>query len=59
MELNIVEIAKRLCDDLDMSINIYEVALRLELYRSVNNLTLKELDNMCWEDSDYMFDEIM
>ena len=49
-------IAKELCDDLDN--NLRYVALRLKEIQQEYHLTLEELDDLCWEDSTAMFDEI-
>ena len=49
-------IAKELCDDLDN--NLHYVAMRLKEIQQEYHLTMEELDDLCWEDSTAMFDEI-
>lgn len=51
-----LDVAKSLCDDLDNDVE--DVARRLEQYAKDNNLTMEEVDDMCWEDSSNMFNEI-
>lgn len=49
-------IAKELCDDLDN--NLHYVSIRLKEIQQEYHLTIEELDDLCWEDSTAMFDEI-
>ena len=49
-------IAKALCDDLDN--NLHYVSIRLKEIQQEYHLTMEELDDLCWEDSTAMFDEI-
>ena len=49
-------IAKELCDDLDK--NLHYVSIRLKEIQQEYHLTIEELDDLCWEDSTAMFDEI-
>ena len=51
-----LNIAKDLCDDLDN--NVEDVARRLEQYAKDNSLTMDEVEDMCWENSSNMFNEI-
>ena len=51
-----LDVAKSLFDDLDNDVE--DVARRLEQYAKDNNLTMEEVDDMCWEDSSNMFNEI-
>lgn len=51
-----LDVAKSLCDDLDNDVE--DVARRLEQYAKDNNLTMDEVEDMCWEDSSNMFNEI-
>ena len=49
-------IAKELCDDLDN--NLHYVSIRLKEIQQEYHLTMEELDDLCWENSTAMFDEI-
>jgi len=56
-KLTIQEVAKQLCDGLN--VNIEEVTKGLNNYLKRNPMTLEELNNKCWEDSTEIFNEIM
>jgi hypothetical protein len=54
--LTIEEIARQLCDDLDKDVN--EVIQGLKNYLERNPMSLKKLNEKCWEDSSEIFDQI-
>jgi len=56
-ELTIQEVARQLCDGLNM--NMEEVTNGLKDYLKRNPMTLEELNNKCWNDSTEIFNEIM
>ena len=51
-----IEVAQNLCDGLDKDIN--DVAVRLKEWGEKNNLTPEYVDELCWVDSCYVFDQI-
>lgn len=51
-----LRVAKDLCNDLPNDVE--DCANRLERYANDNNLTLDEVEDMCWENSSNMFNEI-
>lgn len=55
--LTIKDVAAQLCDGLNM--NLDDVVKKLEDYLINNPMTLKELNEKCWEDSSAIFDAIM
>ena len=52
-----LDVAKSLCDDLDNDVN--DVAKRLEKWGKKHNFTMQEVDDLCWIDSSWMFNQIM
>lgn len=57
VDKNWLSVAQSLCTDLDNDVN--DVAQRLKTYAEENTLTIEEVDDMCWENSSNMFNEIM
>jgi hypothetical protein len=55
--LTIKDVARQLCDGLNLNIN--DITNRLEKYLKNNPMTLKELNEKCWNDSTEIFDSIM
>lgn len=51
-----LDVAKDLCNGLDNDVN--DVAKRLRRYAKDNHLTMEEVEDMCWENSTNMFNEI-
>jgi hypothetical protein len=57
--VNIDEIIRRLFDGLDKNKNDWRLAKKILLeYQIANQLSIKELDDLCWEDSAWVFDQI-
>lgn len=57
--MNIKVVAKRLCDALDFTPEqMGFIERRLTEIAVEENLSIEELDNLCWEDSNAMFDRI-
>lgn len=55
-KLTLTEVARQLCDGLDK--NITDVANRLRQYINNNPMTLEELNEKCWNDSNEIFNAI-
>ena len=56
-ELTLEKVAQQLCDGLEY--DVYAVVAGLKQYMNEHGLTLKELNDLCWEDSVKIFDAIM
>lgn len=58
-ELTINDIERRLNDGLDRTPEEHQICLNwLTEYMTANDMSLTELDNLCWEDSNWIFDQI-
>jgi len=56
--LTINEVTRRLIDGLDKEKDFELIKKWLLEYQLANQLTLKELDDLCFEDSNWVFDQI-
>lgn len=57
MESNIDQIVRELVDGLDLDFEY--VKEKLLWFQAANQISLIELRELCWEDSDFIFNEIM
>jgi vesicle coat complex subunit len=57
MDKTLKEVARQLCDGFNMDID--DVTKRLGKYLKSNPMSINELSNQCWEDSNEIFDCIM
>lgn len=51
-----LDVAKSLCDDLDNDVN--DVAKRLKDFGKYHRFTMEEVDELCWIDSTWVFNQI-
>lgn len=59
VELTIKDIERRLNDGLDRTTEEHQKCLNwLIEYMTANDMSLTELDELCWESSDWIFDQI-
>jgi hypothetical protein len=58
MRLTIDKVTRRLIDGLDKEKDFQLIKKLLLEYKIANKMSLVELDDLCWEDSNWVFDQI-
>ena len=57
-ELTIDEVVRRLIDGLDKEKDFQLIKKWLWEFQTANQMSLKELDDLCWKDSIWIFEQI-